>query len=722
MLQAQARNPARHNLALNRRLCEDISVLRVPTVLGRLTGAFLFYIYCIFASPWVLAQEELEDEFALLEEELSADEVQSASKHRQSIFWSPSAVTVFTREDIRASGAITLPDLLRRVPGFDVYSIKPSYTLVGARAMTNEYNNLVLLLVDGREDLVELTGFAFWNVSSFDMHQVERVEVIRGPGSALYGANAVAAVVSVTTIPDKPDLGVDIHLQGGERIHTNAFARFRGSADVWDGSLSFGLSGIFMRYLSPSDDDTASMKGYKYNGFMRYRRGRELDLSLLGGIEAGKGDIHLFMGDAQVADVFNPWALAKADFRLADWVNLKGQVYYRRHSGFVHFRAAMRAFGIWIADIPDTQWNSNTLDGQLQLDLQVFERLLFIAGANLRYSTLAGDKLVIYDDDELRGATFFNLQWEPFELLQITAGLRVDFNDLTRLALSPRIVAVLRPWPDQSFRLGYGLAFRKPSFLETRFHMKVETYEPAFREIVDIMAEGVGNPNLDNVKMHSIEAGWQGRFLEDRLRLSVDLFFSLYRDTISFHTDVPLRLGLPDIPRSTLLFENGWNDEDAFGGEAEVVWHAHRDWMLWTNLGLRYVVDRLEDARSLHEPVVRLNLGGRYLPQSGWIADLALHYVSSYSVYLANYRSLLDTPEPTEVGDMLLMIARVGYRFELAKDDSLEIGLTVRAPLGTDNREFPGVPIEPAFRRDSADDFGGEPMQRLVSGYLRGSF
>ncbi len=75
---------------------------------------------------------------------------------RQSIFWSPSAVTVFTREDIRASGAYNLPDLLRRVPGFDIYSMKPSYSLVGARAMTNVYNNLVLLLVDGREELIEL--------------------------------------------------------------------------------------------------------------------------------------------------------------------------------------------------------------------------------------------------------------------------------------------------------------------------------------------------------------------------------------------------------------------------------------------------------------------------------------------------------------------------------------------------------------------------------------
>ena len=80
------------------------------------------------------------DEFALLEEEISAQEVLSASKHRQSIFWSPSAVTVLTREDIRDSGAQTFQDLLRRVPGFDVYEMKPSFPIVGARALTDDSN------------------------------------------------------------------------------------------------------------------------------------------------------------------------------------------------------------------------------------------------------------------------------------------------------------------------------------------------------------------------------------------------------------------------------------------------------------------------------------------------------------------------------------------------------------------------------------------------------
>lgn len=139
-----------------------------------------------------------------------------ASRRTQLLWESPSAVTVFTRKDIRNSGAVELADLLRRVPGFDVYQVKPGFPVVGARSMTTAGNNLILLLVDGREAVYEFTGFAFWNVLSIDMEEIERIEVIRGPGSALYGANAFAAVVSITTVADRQVGGTDIYTGAGE--------------------------------------------------------------------------------------------------------------------------------------------------------------------------------------------------------------------------------------------------------------------------------------------------------------------------------------------------------------------------------------------------------------------------------------------------------------------------------------------------------------------------
>jgi outer membrane receptor for monomeric catechols len=93
---------------------------------------------------------DVEDEFALLEDSIADDEVESASKHRQSIFWSPSTITVITRDDIYASGATTFTELLRRVPGLDVYQGKYDFPVVGIRAQTDFRNNLVLVLIDDR--------------------------------------------------------------------------------------------------------------------------------------------------------------------------------------------------------------------------------------------------------------------------------------------------------------------------------------------------------------------------------------------------------------------------------------------------------------------------------------------------------------------------------------------------------------------------------------------
>ena len=123
--------------------------------------------------------------------------------HQQSVFWSPSAVTVITRDEILASGVNTIHDLLRRVPGMDVFDLKTYYPVVGARAMAGILGNRILTITDGREEIMEMTGFTMWGALSVDLEEVERIEVIRGPASALYGANAYSAVVSRARCPSR---------------------------------------------------------------------------------------------------------------------------------------------------------------------------------------------------------------------------------------------------------------------------------------------------------------------------------------------------------------------------------------------------------------------------------------------------------------------------------------------------------------------------------------
>jgi hypothetical protein len=122
------------------------------------------------------------------------------------------------------------------------------------------------------------------------------------------------------------------------------------------------------------------------------------------------------------------------------------------------------------------------------------------------------------------------------------------------------------------------------------------------------------------------------------------------------------------------------------------------------------------------EPVLRSNLGGRILLESGLLLDLALHYVSEYKFPLVDPENSLSPHELMPMGNEFLLIGRLGYRTPLAGLNPLEAGLTIRAPLGRPFREYAGVPMRLPGKDGSISDFGGEFLVRLVSFYLRASF
>jgi iron complex outermembrane receptor protein len=661
------------------------------------------------------------DEFALLEEELSADEVKSVSKHRQSIFWSASAVNVITKEEIRSSGANSISDILRRIPGFDVYEMKPSFPLVGARALTEDTNNLILLLVDGREALIELAGFPIWSALTIDVDEVERIEVIRGPGSTLYGANAFAGVVSITTVADRHTTGGEVSLAAGNQGEHRLFGRVRGTWELGGGTLDLHLGAGTGGRLSPSDKhDEIIQADLRSHGYLRYRLGRRLDASLQAGILVGAGPLYLLVGDFHVNDVLNHWVMGKAEVSLSKNVSLKAQLYHIRFLGSFHYRSIFKAYGVWLANVPDFTMDTPTLDGQVQVDVQISDRLLLTGGGNIRYTTLESDMVIPPELSELRGAGFVHAQWHPWGPVQLTGGLRLDLNSETEMALSPRAVVVYRPWPDQSFRLGYSLAFRKPSFVERQMHFKIE--EAAFQEVVDKLKESVGNEALVNEKVHSVEAGWLGRFLDEELLVSLDLFYNVYVDMIYFKNEMAVnQFGAPDIANSTFQFRNRKTDIHAVGGEAQVAWSPAPAWTLWGNLGLRRVT--YEDGGHLSsEPALRVNLGCRYNSDAGPRVDLAIHYVSSLVIPFILPEKPFEDPDNVSLGNSVLAVVRLGYRLGTWKSLNTEVGLIARAPIGPDFREFPGIPFTRSQRSVTGSDFGGELLVRLVSLYLRGSF
>src|SRR5688572_2332831 len=167
----------------------------------RLTAAFplsrllIAGAMCISSAAPVQAQQPALTELTL--EQLANVEVTSASRRLRKLSESANAVFVITREDIRRSGATTLPEVLRMAPGVHVAHIDSNRWAVGVRGNNDRFSNKLLVLVDGRSVYTPIFSGVFWETQDTLLEDVERIEVIRGPGATMWGANAVNGVINI---------------------------------------------------------------------------------------------------------------------------------------------------------------------------------------------------------------------------------------------------------------------------------------------------------------------------------------------------------------------------------------------------------------------------------------------------------------------------------------------------------------------------------------------
>ncbi len=177
---------------------------RASGVRSRL-GSWVVFFLAIFslasglASCPLQAQVKADDLTSLSLEDLMNTKVTSVSKTEQKISRTASAIFVITSADIARSGATNIPDLLRMVPGVDVAQIDANTWAITARGLNGRFSNELLVLLDGRTVYTPSFGGVFWDVFDLPLEDIERIEVIRGPGGTIWGANAVNGVVNIIT-------------------------------------------------------------------------------------------------------------------------------------------------------------------------------------------------------------------------------------------------------------------------------------------------------------------------------------------------------------------------------------------------------------------------------------------------------------------------------------------------------------------------------------------
>lgn len=192
---------------------------------------------------WAIPGDDLPDFSSLSLEELSAVKVTSVSKKEQKLSQVAAAVYVMTQEEIRRSGMTTVADLLRLVPGITVARLDGSKWAVTSRGFNGRYAANLLVLIDGRSVYTPIFGGVYWDMSMPLLDDINRIEVIRGPGSSVWGANAVNGVINIITKTASEVKGVSLEAGGGTAERASGQIRFGGQ----------GLGVSYRTYLSASD-------------------------------------------------------------------------------------------------------------------------------------------------------------------------------------------------------------------------------------------------------------------------------------------------------------------------------------------------------------------------------------------------------------------------------------------------------------------------------------
>lgn len=177
-----------------------------------IVGFLLIFAGQIVAQDAYRSPEELK---RLSVEELENVDVTSVSKYPEPLFDAAAAITVLTGQDIERSGAANIPDALRLVPGMDVAQVDAHTWAISSRGFNDVFANKLLVMIDGRTVYTPLFSGVFWEVQDTLLEDIDRIEVVRGPGATLWGANAVNGVINIITKNAADTQGLFISSGGG---------------------------------------------------------------------------------------------------------------------------------------------------------------------------------------------------------------------------------------------------------------------------------------------------------------------------------------------------------------------------------------------------------------------------------------------------------------------------------------------------------------------------
>jgi iron complex outermembrane recepter protein len=563
-------------------------------------------------------------------EELGRVRVTSVSRRPELAARATAAVFVITREDIRSSGASSIPEALRLAPGLQVARVTARDWSITARGFAEQSPNKLLVLVDGRAIYSPLFAGTFWDVQNVVMEDVDRIEVILGPGATLWGSNAVNGVINVITRSAADTRSRLLAVHAGTADHLNASARY---------GTSLGATGA-LRVYGNFRDRAPSHLADRELGEDDWQQGQGGFRADLG---AGPRDRLTFQGDLYAAsggqdvrravlgppftelvadelDANGGNLLARWSRELGEASELQVQAYYDRS-----IRKLPSSYGRIAVDIADID---------LQHRFPVGRRHDFIWGLGYRLNsdTVSGTFPTALDPGGRTTHLATGFAQDEIELAPdrwyVTLGTKLEHNDFTGLELQPNVRLLWLPEPGHTVWTAVSRAVRIPSRLDADVRFVTQVLPTSPLAIVRV----VGNDDFNSEELISLEGGYRA-LLHPTVSADLSLYYGWYDRIRSITPLAPFaEAGVVVQP---LRVDNDARGH-AWGGTLAATWQASPALRLQGSYTLlKMAIESTEDAPPGSFPNVNPGYNPRHqaalrsaltLPR-GLDLDLALRYV-----------------------------------------------------------------------------------------------
>jgi outer membrane receptor protein involved in Fe transport len=460
--------------------------------------------------------------------------VVTASRTEQPIHEAPAAISVFTAADLEHLPAHDYGGVLRNAPGVNVTQISAREIQVTSRAATSSLSTSQLVLLDGRSVYLDFFGFVMWDLLPVDLSEIRQIEVVRGPASAVWGANAMTGVINLVTRDPRERTGTAVLLGAGDGGTRFANVSHAGGGGRYGYRLATGYfaQDAFERPAGLIPGTVTSYPEFANEGTRQPKVDLRFDydvtpadtLTMSGGYAGTDGLVHSGIG---------PFALERRSslmYLKTDWTR-RGW----RASAFANILDAdsTNLLAVGADGRPVSfAFRTNTWNADVANTTVVHNRHVLGYGATARRndfdlsiapgSTPRNEYGAFLQDEVLLGNARFVL------------GVRWDDIDPVGSVVSPRVAFLYSPAPHHTLRLSFNRAYRAPSAINADLDTTILNAVPLAGQPFIFATRASGNPALREERMDAYELGYVGT-LRGHATLTASVYRNTTRDVIDFY-------------------------------------------------------------------------------------------------------------------------------------------------------------------------------------------